>query len=308
MGQAESNLMNQGPPHAQAHVEHDIGDPDLENWEFETRPTASDTPKGFPDVYVNGEDVTVTIDPMKNQHWIRDGSHRHDVSRMRGAIKDHAGVVRAQKIADKGQYRWFELPQTFVPSSKEIDAMPKLTPRCVANSSRGSVGTSYPRPTHTRDPADRARPTPDTDPQRAFTLARPPTSTAQPVRSLSNTIPLAKRPYTIQAPTFHRRGGPRTLTHSWVSRIVIWAGGPLCLSSVCCSDSDGGAALWLLAARCGAVQGALMPPRSEMRTWCMHLPRSHVAWARLYKGRRELAPSPPSAIAFPGSFCCLPLR
>ena len=147
MGQAESNMLNQGPPHAQDHVEHDIGDPDLENWEFETRPTASDTPKGFPDVYVNGEDVTVTIDPMKNQHWIRDGSHRHDVSQMRGAIKDHAGVVRAQKIADKGQYRWFELPQTFVPSSKEIDAMPKLTPRCVANSSRGSVGTEQTRGT-----------------------------------------------------------------------------------------------------------------------------------------------------------------
>ena len=31
---------------------------------------ARDTPRGYPDVYVNGEDVTVTIDPLKNAQWI----------------------------------------------------------------------------------------------------------------------------------------------------------------------------------------------------------------------------------------------
>lgn len=144
MGQVESlNMLNQGPEHAQDHVEHDTGDPDLENYEFETRPQASDTPKGFPDVYVNGEDVTVTIDPVRNTHWIRDGSHRHDVSRERGAIKDHAAVIRARKAIDDVSAP----PTTFVPTSAEIDAMPKLTPRCVANSTRGRVGSEQTRGT-----------------------------------------------------------------------------------------------------------------------------------------------------------------
>ena len=97
--------------------------------------------RGYPDVYVNGADVdavTVTIDPLKNAHWIRDDSHahRHAATQQRGALKDHAGVMKALSIVSQAP----SLETTFIPTSDMLDALDKLTPRCVQNSTRGYRG------------------------------------------------------------------------------------------------------------------------------------------------------------------------
>ena len=93
----------------------------------------------YPDVYVNGEDVTVTVDPLKNAAWIRDDgtSWRYPQSRHRGALKDHAGVVAAVEAlrAPRLEERNFE------PTVAMINPMLKWSARCIANSTRGrSVG------------------------------------------------------------------------------------------------------------------------------------------------------------------------
>ena len=65
---------------------------------------ASSIPSGFPDVYVNGEDLTITVDPVKNSMWVRDdasGHHRHAYSVARGALKDHRGVMMVQHMIDE---------------------------------------------------------------------------------------------------------------------------------------------------------------------------------------------------------------
>ena len=97
---------------------------------------ASDTPRDFPDVYVNGEDVTVTIDPLKNAQWILPGtSVRHSFSMHRGNLKDHNGVMRVQHLIDKHE----RAPRNFEPTRRMLDNSLKYTSRCVANSSRGFV-------------------------------------------------------------------------------------------------------------------------------------------------------------------------
>ncbi len=95
---------------------------------------ASDTPRGYPDVYVNGEDVTVTIDPLKNAQWnLPHNSERHSFSIHRGALKDHKAVMDTIPLATHAG-----LPAVnFTPHSKQIDAMNKYTPRCADNSTRG---------------------------------------------------------------------------------------------------------------------------------------------------------------------------
>ena len=95
---------------------------------------ASDTARGYPDVYVNGEDHTVTIDPLKNAQWILPhNAERHSFTVHRGALKDHAGVMRVAGALDKHP----PPPGVFVPTASEIDAMDKYTPRCTHNSTRG---------------------------------------------------------------------------------------------------------------------------------------------------------------------------
>lgn len=93
---------------------------------------------GYPDVYVNG-DVTVTVDPIKNEHWIRDDGQawRFPASRHRGALKDHAGVMRAAAA-------WDVPPPpevTFIPTVRHFESSPinmnLFTGNCVGNSSRG---------------------------------------------------------------------------------------------------------------------------------------------------------------------------
>ena len=107
------------------------------------RPHAAEVPppgqRGYPDVYVNGPEVgmvTVTIDPMKNSHWIRDDSGRAAMATHRGALKDHEGVMRAAGLLDRHPAP----PRSYIPKSSEIDALDKFTPRCVLNSTRGYVG------------------------------------------------------------------------------------------------------------------------------------------------------------------------
>lgn len=98
---------------------------------------ASAHPKDYPDVYVNGEDVTVTIDPLKNAQWILPGtSARHSFMVHRGKLKDHAGVLRVQHLIDKHE----PAPRNFEPTYRMLDNSLKYSSRCVVNSSRGSIG------------------------------------------------------------------------------------------------------------------------------------------------------------------------
>ena len=111
-------------------------------WEKE-RVHASDLPTGFPYVYVNGEDVTVTVDPVKNQAWVRDDGHnRYALTRLRGQIKDHKGVKAVRHLVDTGQFNAWQaaLPRLVQPTSQELDSSLKLSARCISNSTRGRVG------------------------------------------------------------------------------------------------------------------------------------------------------------------------
>ena len=102
--------------------------------------------RGYPDVYVNG-DVTVTVDPIKNDHWIRDDSygHKHAASRHRGALKDHNSVMRAVGFiqaceSTEGETPFWSgcrPPTTFVPTSGHLNESKKLSSKCVGNSTRG---------------------------------------------------------------------------------------------------------------------------------------------------------------------------
>tara|TARA_B100000965_G_scaffold393350_1_gene404066 strand:+ start:6040 stop:6750 length:711 start_codon:yes stop_codon:yes gene_type:complete len=99
-----------------------------------------DHKREYPDVYVNGKEVdmvTVTVDPTTNQHWIRDDSHawRHAAHHNKGAIKDHAGVMRAIRAVDTHGVAPSTTSQAEVASM--IRGVPKWTKRCVADSTRG---------------------------------------------------------------------------------------------------------------------------------------------------------------------------
>jgi len=99
---------------------------------------ASSIPSGFPDVYVNGEDLTITVDPVKNSMWVRDdasGHHRHAYSVARGALKDHRGVMMVQHLL--GDHPGGDT--TFVPTTQHLDDSLKFSARCVMNSTRGDV-------------------------------------------------------------------------------------------------------------------------------------------------------------------------
>ena len=89
----------------------------------------------YPDVYVNG-DVTVTVDPVGNSQWIRDDGHghRHVATQHRGALKDHAGVMRTRHLLDQHAAP----PFNFVPTTHMLDNSLKFSARCVANSTRGN--------------------------------------------------------------------------------------------------------------------------------------------------------------------------
>lgn len=143
-----------GSQRAQPHIEIDdyteVSSEFSAQWDRERREAqAAERTKLYPDVYVNGEDVTVTVDPMKNERWMRDDSSwwRHHSSQHRGALKDHRAVMDTARSLDRqecvssrggvcivGQ----SMPATtFIPTSRMIDAMDKLSPMCVANSTRG---------------------------------------------------------------------------------------------------------------------------------------------------------------------------
>lgn len=139
-----------GPFPAQAHIGWNaqygnLEDPETMKWERESSHTKQVPPpgqRGYPDVYVNGEDVTVTVDPYKNKQWIRDDSHawRAAATAHRGALKDHASVVRAAGRLDHHPGP----ATTFIPTAHMLDGYPVhgrfLTPMCVHNSTRGRRG------------------------------------------------------------------------------------------------------------------------------------------------------------------------
>ena len=104
--------------------------------EEDAKTNAKHIPEGYPDVYVNGEDVTVTVDPIKNNYWIMHKGYRHAYAQARGALKDHAGVIRVQHYIDK--HHEASAPN-FLPTSTHIDALDKFTSKCVRNSTRGDV-------------------------------------------------------------------------------------------------------------------------------------------------------------------------
>jgi len=98
---------------------------------------ASDTARGYPDVYVNGEDVTVTVDPLKNSQWILPhNADRHASTVHRGALKDHAGVMRVQHTIDRHRVP----EETYRVPTAQIDDLKKYTPRSRAHSTRGRDG------------------------------------------------------------------------------------------------------------------------------------------------------------------------
>lgn len=104
---------------------------------------ADDTPGDIPDVYVNGEDLTVTVDPIKNLQWVLPhNAERHSFTAKRGALKDHKGVLDTQRLLDDrvrygGDHFGYEAADNFVPTTGMLDGLPKFSPKCVANSTRG---------------------------------------------------------------------------------------------------------------------------------------------------------------------------
>lgn len=146
-------------PGAQNHIEIDAH-PEVEDgaqWEKERQDAhAAERTKTYPDVYVNGEDVTVTVDPYgkRGRHAtfeMRDDTMfwRHKAAEHRGALKDHRVVMDTLASLDKDECyvtdangacvvgRRATPLETFIPTSAMIDKMDKLTPRCVANSTWG---------------------------------------------------------------------------------------------------------------------------------------------------------------------------
>ena len=101
---------------------------------------ASDTPRGYPDVYVNGEDVTVTVDPLKNAQWVLPhNADRHSFTVHRGALKDHAAVVETQYLQQQQQQYQPSSADNYTPDIAYFDRADKFTPRCTHNSSRGKA-------------------------------------------------------------------------------------------------------------------------------------------------------------------------
>lgn len=115
----------------------------------EPNPHASEVPRDtsviYPDIYINGPEVGLptTVDPYKNQHWLRDDSDawKKIATHVRGAIKNHAGVTAVEHLLDNHP----PPPTAHEYLSSQIDALDKLTPRCVANSTRGKPGAKTER-------------------------------------------------------------------------------------------------------------------------------------------------------------------
>jgi hypothetical protein len=104
---------------------------------LEEVPHAHEVPERpeYPDVYVNGEVGTVTIDPIKNSAWILNADDRHPHSVHRGALKDHAAVMRTLSLLK-------QVPppeHNVMPTTAEINKLQLFTPHCVANSTRGNM-------------------------------------------------------------------------------------------------------------------------------------------------------------------------
>jgi hypothetical protein len=98
-------------PGAQNHIEIEAPAEveDGEQWEKERQEAhAAERTKTYPDVYVNGEDVTVTVDPYgkRGRHAtfeMRDDTMfwRHKAAEHRGALKDHRVVMNTLASLDK---------------------------------------------------------------------------------------------------------------------------------------------------------------------------------------------------------------
>lgn len=100
------------------------------------RPHATEEPRGYPECYVNCDETLMIDPPTKNaQMWIRDPDdvHLREMSNRRGALKNHAGVMRALEVVKQP-----DTPvRNFVPHSEHLDALDKFTGKCVGNSTLG---------------------------------------------------------------------------------------------------------------------------------------------------------------------------
>ena len=113
------------------------------NWDKERMESqAAERSKLYPDVYVNGEDVTVTVDPYgkRGRHATYEMSDdtqfwRHKAAEHRGALKDHRAVVDTIAKLDAPK----NPGMTFIPTTNQIDKLPKFSPLCVANSTHGKA-------------------------------------------------------------------------------------------------------------------------------------------------------------------------
>jgi len=98
---------------------------------------AKGIPDGFPDVYVNGEEGTVTVDPPGFSQWVRDDvyGHRHAITMSRGALLKHEAVESLAGNIDRDNYE--PPPVNFIPTSAHLDALPKFSGKSLSNSTRG---------------------------------------------------------------------------------------------------------------------------------------------------------------------------
>ena len=72
--------------------------------------------------FVDWGDHTVTVDPIRRDHWIYDDGERHALSQRRGASQDAAFV---NELASAGVYT--ESQSTYMPTTRDIDALGRFS-------------------------------------------------------------------------------------------------------------------------------------------------------------------------------------
>jgi hypothetical protein len=68
-------------------------------------------------VFMDTGDVTVTVDPIRREHWVYDGYNKFDQSQERGLTYDKVAFQRALnwENADHG------VPSLFMPTTRQLD-------------------------------------------------------------------------------------------------------------------------------------------------------------------------------------------
>lgn len=71
--------------------------------------------------WVDVPDVTVTLDPVRDAHWIRDGYNTHAATEARARALDRRDLLELQGALGANSY---DPPQMYTPSTAQIDALP----------------------------------------------------------------------------------------------------------------------------------------------------------------------------------------